>query len=430
MHFRRIFLWPAQIIGKKYFLKLYPFSNNLGFITKSNPESNFTMRQNEAILSILYRYYRQEELSNGEKQLLDNWMANSESNQLLFDELSNTQAWEAKLADFKSVNADKAEEYIRRRLEGNAGSARISWWRAAAAIVGILVLLGAGWYYWQISQAVKIEPPATDSPYSNVELFPGDGVVQLTLADGKVVSIDGQSQQILQNGKLVAAQENGILTYMNSEKENSSQINRLTTPIGRVVLVVLSDGTKVWLNALSNLEYPMHFNDKERTVKLNGEGYFEVANAASPFIVQTRRGKVEVLGTHFNINDYANEPAMGTTLLQGSLRISNETQSKILQPGQEGRIQAGNDIATFSADTHAILGWKNNIFNFSEASYEEIFRQVARWYKLEVEFRGDINARFSGILPRDRPLQDLLKILQKGGQAHFELIGQKLIVTP
>ncbi|WP_052273345.1 FecR family protein [Flavihumibacter solisilvae] len=384
------------------------------------------------ILSILYRYYRQEILSDREIEILQEWLEASEANQLLFDDLSNTEAWEASIAELRKRNPDPTWEIIRQRIkaEEEPVAAKISWWRMAAAVGGILVVLGTGWYFWKSTQPSGKNIVAVDSLPKPLDLMPGNDVIQLTLGNGKIVSLDSQLQQIRQSGQLIAEQENGTLKYMEVPAKKISQINRLTTPIGRMISVVLSDGSKVWLNALTNLEYPVQFNEKERTVRLNGEGYFEVSKDARPFIVETKRGKIEVLGTHFNINDYANEPQMQTTLLEGSVRVSNSEETKQLKPGQAAKINTSRAIAIVPSDSEVALGWKNNVFWFKQADYEEIFRQVARWYQLEVEFKGNVSERFTGILPRNRPLSQLLGILERGGQTHFELIGRKLIVSP
>jgi transmembrane sensor len=384
------------------------------------------------IISILYRYYLQESLSDADTRLLQQWLAASEDNQNLFDDISNSKAWEEMIARLQTKDPEPTWQLIEERIQQQPKRIESSsmGWRVAAAIGGLLVILGAGWYFWRINQHSTNSHLAMDAVKKQPELLPGgNGKVRLTLSDGKLIELDNEQRQMIsQDGQQVAEQVNGVVTYRANSNPNKEQFNRIETPIGQMFSVVLRDGTRVWLNAGSDLEYPVEFTGKDRIVTLHGEGYFEVTKKHQPFIVQTSRGNIQVLGTHFNVNDYANEPVMRTTLLEGSVRISNESEKTVLQPGMAAVITPDKKITAHPADTSAVMGWKNNTFWFKQSGYEEIFRQISRWYDVEVVFENRTQARFSGILPRDRPLSELLGIIEKGGQVHFVLEGRKLIV--
>jgi ferric-dicitrate binding protein FerR (iron transport regulator) len=193
---------------------------------------------------------------------------------------------------------------------------------------------------------------------------------------------------------------------------------------------VLADGTKVWLNAASSLRFPAAFAGKERIVELNGEGYFEVAkNASMPFHVRVHDMDVQVLGTHFNINAYTDETAMRTTLLEGSVQVSQGEQTQLLTPGQQaaasqnGQIQLADGV-----DVEEVMAWKNGMFQFQGADLETILRQAARWYDIDVEYKQRISDRFSGQISKNVNLSQLLKILELTGKVHFEIEGRKIIV--
>ena len=187
--------------------------------------------------------------------------------------------------------------------------------------------------------------------------------------------------------------------------------------------LVLPDGTKVWLNAASSITYPASFQDKERKVSVSGEVYFEVAkNADKPFIVDVDGGaKIEVLGTHFNVNAYANEPAIKISLLEGSVKSGGI----VLQPGQA--LINGKVITT---DLERDVAWKNGLFNFNGLDLPTAMRQLARWYSLEVKFEGGVpNKVIRGKMGRDLSLSQVLNILEKM-ELNFRIEQKTLIVTP
>ncbi len=384
-----------------------------------------------SIVSILYRYYKKEELSGEELRLLEKWLSRSFKNQQLFDELSNSKAWEAMLDELREKDSDATWKLIRERIgeEHKALSIYSRTWARAAVVGGILLLAAAGWYYWKTDKLPVQQQVIADAPQEVPAIMPGNGQVQLRLSDGSLLTLDSiQRQPITENGKNLASLEQGALKY--AAAGQFTEHHQLITPIGRMAVVALSDGTKVWLNAGSEMDYPVFFGEKERLVSLQGEAYFEVAKNGRPFFVQTSRGKVEVLGTHFNVNDYADEPVMQVALAEGKVRVSSAGMSAELKPGEVAVVDIGGKIQSRAADVNALIAWKDNVFRFRQAGYEEIFRQLARWYPVELGFNGNTNARFSGILPRDRSLPELLKILEKGGEAHFSWQNGKLYIAP
>jgi transmembrane sensor len=191
----------------------------------------------------------------------------------------------------------------------------------------------------------------------------------------------------------------------------------------------LEDGTGVWLNAASSIKYPTAFTGNERRVEITGEAYFEVAhNADKPFRVTFNEQTVEVLGTHFNINAYADEPAAKTTLLEGKVKLTNKAQSAMLLPGQEA-VLVTNGYQVKEADLEQAMAWKNGIFYFDNTDVKTIMRQVARWYNVQVEYEGKVtDYKFAGDLRRNTNLANVLQILEQAG-IHFRMEGRKLIVT-
>jgi hypothetical protein len=265
------------------------------------------------------------------------------------------------------------------------------------------------------------------------DIAPGSNKAILRLADGTEILLDSAHDGTLaQQGVVkIIKLNNGQLAY-NPQKGKSEEIlyNTITTPKGGQYQLVLADGTKVWLNAASSLRFPAAFAGKERIVELNGEGYFEVAkNASMPFHVRVHDMDVQVLGTHFNINAYTDETAMRTTLLEGSVQVSQGEQTQLLTPGQQaaasqnGQIQLADGV-----DVEEVMAWKNGMFQFQGADLETILRQAARWYDIDVEYKQRISDRFSGQISKNVNLSQLLKILELTGKVHFEIEGRKIIV--
>ncbi len=300
------------------------------------------------------------------------------------------------------------------------------WIKYAAAIIFIF---GVGTYIWTASKKNTQQPVAVQQ---TIDIAPGKDGAILTLADGSQVVLDslGNGVIALQNGSQVVI-KNGELVYdVTGETKGEMAYNMMSTPKGRQYQVTLPDGTKVWLNAASSIRYPTVFTGKTRQVEIKGEVYFEVAkNIKMPFRVSVNESEmVEVLGTHFNVNAYENEATVNTTLLEGSVKVKGTK----IKPGQQVLVnqQSQQEINIVDADIDKVMAWKNGLFNFEEATLEEIMRQVERWYDIEVVYQQYIpDIAITGKITRGVSLNDLLKNLGKMGMRH-KLEGRKLIVLP
>ena len=194
---------------------------------------------------------------------------------------------------------------------------------------------------------------------------------------------------------------------------------------------MLPDGTKVWLDAGSSISYPVAFTGNSRRVRLTGQGYFEVAkNKEKPFYVEVNRSEVKVLGTHFNISAYEEDPENTTTLLEGSVQISKNGKAALLQPGQQASIAAGSDhIVVSEANIDDVMAWKNGYFIFNDDDIRGIMRKVSRWYDVDVDYRGDFAGRhFGGTFYRSKGINELLNHLERIGKLHFKVAGRRVTV--
>lgn len=300
-------------------------------------------------------------------------------------------------------------------------------WAAAAVFIGALVTISI---LYKEKKEVHVFA-------SNV--VPGGKKAILILADGKKISLNdaANGDLIKQAGISISKTADGQLVY-NVEKArhitDSTKMNTISTPNGGEWQIRLPDGSTVWLNAASSLEYPLNIGvAKNRTVKLTGEAYFEVAkDAAHPFIVETEKQKLEVLGTHFNVNSYTDEQMTRTTLLEGSVRVSivkNLSASQILKPGEQS-VLSNNGIKVNTVNTDESIAWKNGYFKFDNEKQESIMRKISRWYNVQVEY-ADPEAKevvYYGTMSRFEKISQVLQKFEQTGEVRFDLKDNKLIV--
>jgi len=231
---------------------------------------------------------------------------------------------------------------------------------------------------------------------------------------------------------------NGVVVYefIKSTKDNAQnatpQFNTITTPRGGQYQVMLADGTHVWLNAASSIRFPQSFNGPQRLVELSGEAYFEVAKDKShPFIVQANGTKVQVFGTHFNVNAYPDNNNVTTTLLEGSVQMSNNSQATMLVPGEQGvSTRSGGAINVSRADIQQVIAWKNGYFIFHDLSIVEVMKQVSRWYDVDIEYQdeGVKNNEFGGAISRYKSITELLDNMQLTRSIHYKIEGRRVII--
>lgn len=275
------------------------------------------------------------------------------------------------------------------------------------------------------------------------DLPAGTNKAMLTLSDGSVIDLDKNNTVKIaaEAGVEITKTADGKLVYKAIGKKNKAAgFNTISTPAGGQYTVVLPDGSKVWLNAGSSLKYPTSFAADSRNVTLSGEGYFEVAhvkgaNGRLPFSVSVVKGNsllesVQVLGTHFNINAYADEPSAKTTLLKGSIRVGlNNGQSTLLKPGQQAKLD-NQQIQLQQADTEMAVAWKDGEFVFRE-DLRSAMRKVARWYDVEVVYEDNAPEKLmlGGWMSRGINLSAVLNHIQLTGKVHFKLEGRRVIVS-
>ena len=381
--------------------------------------------QNKIVEKLLA--YLLDELDDVGREEVELWLEESERNREYFREFQRIHLelqWGVYAREVKS-DFNVMRKKLRKR-----SSLRI-WYGVAAAMV-ILLSVG-GMLLWD---SEKVEEKSVQVAKKKT-IQPGKSQAILVLSSGEEVAMGNVAQQLEEkDGTSVVVSETGRISYEAAEgnevtaKDTTRVMNRLVIPRGGEFNLTLSDGTRVWLNAETELRYPVQFNGKERVVYLKGEAYFEVAkNKKKPFLVQVDDMAVKVYGTEFNVNTYNK---IETVLVTGSVSMNQGGKEVLLKPNQKGVFdQVSGKITVADVDVLAYVSWKNGDFIFRNESLNSIMDKLSRWYGLEVLYQDARlqNVRLSGNLKRYKDVRELFVSFEKISDARFKVQGNKVIVS-
>lgn len=381
------------------------------------------MTQSEA--KKLLSKYAQDLCTPEEKALVEHWYISESSKQSLHEnssQLTNdkVQIWHEVI---KASGIKKKQNF----------SVIILWGTSIAA--ALIVILSIGIHF------LNVKGPELVEKTNKTQVFdknPGGNKAILTLGDGsKIVLDDINNGQIAdQNGIKISKAADGTILYdmpMIAEQRNAAVLyNTIETPKGGKFQIILPDGSKVWLNSVSSLHFPATFTGKSRNVELTGEAYFEVAkNPDVPFIVKTKDMNILVTGTQFNVMAYGDEKFSATTLVEGSVRVSNPSNKMILKPGEQVvSVNQSESLNKRIVDIEQAIAWKNGLFQFSNSDIATVMNQISRWYDVSIEYQSNIPEKhFGGYISRDSKLSQVLKMLELSG-VKFIIKEKKIIVLP
>lgn len=351
-------------------------------------------------------------------------MCKDEQLKAIVDKLQDSEYLEKCLESRKRFNAKKAFLDMKKRNMWNRWM-RIGVWisSAACAIVVCILLL-----------TIEKKPiPSLEVVCSEIQ--PVDKKALLIRSDGQKVVL-GKDARYLQEGDaaLVTVDSCGLkYSSVNEDSFDSLIINRIEVPRGGMYMLKLSDGTEVWLNSDSWIEFPVVFSKEYREVQLRGEAYFNVAkNTHSPFIVKTLLGKVKVLGTEFNMKCYLEEAVVATTLVEGKVLFENKNNQVItLNPGEQATW--GNEYGQTlvqKVNVDYFISWKENRLAFQRESLEKIMLILSRWYDLDFIFENEKlkKLEFSGNLDKYTDIYAFLRLFEMGANVHFEVKGKMVFI--
>lgn len=343
------------------------------------------------------------------------------SGQCTPEEEARLHAWFNQYAANGAQGLDDLEEVYQSELTFKRKQ-RLRWmpYVAAAAMLAFVSV----WYFNNDSA----ENVKTEIAVAANDIAPGGNRARLTLADGRSIDLsETQSGIVVGNERILYA--SGAEELVDLEAEEIIPLV-LSTPKGGAYQIVLSDGTKVWLNAASTFKYPSRFDGMERMVEIEGEAYFSVTkDPERPFKVISRGQQIEVLGTEFNISAYADEAGVKTTLVEGSVELLVGTSGERLSlASNEQSLLRGTVISKQQVNVGPYIAWKNGDFRFDNTPLADMMRQMSRWYDVEVIYESDVpNELFSGTMSRDVTLQTVLELLRISG-INYHIQGNKLII--
>ena len=362
--------------------------------------------------------------TDSELTTLHHWLEESVENHALYEDFC--KVWRQAGKDVR-YDVDGGWEQIELRLKQSISIHRkrlLIHWMEVAAVVALFIVGGA----WYLSDFLS-DNAVTRTTVSQIE--PGSKKAILYLGENRQVELGEEQQDSLFYENTTLKQEGNTLVY--SGKNQNSEIeeyNRLVTPRGGEYSVILSDGTKVWLNAESELKYPVHFNGEERRVYLKGEAYFDVAKRnGQKFIVCSDKTQVTVLGTEFNIRNYE-EGVIATTLVEGSVLVGFDGKECRLKPGQQATIDA-TGISVREVEPILYTAWKDGFFVYRNMTLDHILQELSRWYDFTYFYQNEeLGAlRLTAKIRKFDSVEDIFEILKTTGNVDFVVKGKTITVT-
>lgn len=374
-------------------------------------------------IASLIAFKKLDSLTQAETLRLETWRNASVLNEEAFQCALENPNWHQDLAQIDAIDVPLAFHKVTARIQQSRAKTRLRFTYFAAAASVLLVCCFALLFY-QFSKSDPI-------------IQPGGNKAVLTLAGGATVELSEGQKEIVISDSLIYGDGSGI-AGLDSKSVNSAMME-ISTPKGGEYTIVLSDQTKIKLNASSSIRFPRLFRDKPRVIELHGEAYFEVSprklanQKPQAFIVKTPMQTVEVLGTHFNVSAYAEQKETQTTLLEGLVSVSSALHANrtvMLKPGQQAVNTSDEAIKVRSVDVYNYVAWTKNQFIFNAEPLSAVMQKISRWYDLDYEFRQDRHKleTVEGILPRYASVGELLQLLQESKNIRFKLEGRKVII--
>ncbi len=378
--------------------------------------------QNSYRVAYLICGFIQKTLSIEEEEELDKFILASESNMQLFEDLTDENTTDEFLKWYAGRDTEGKLIEMKKRLKFRKSSPVHSFWKYAAAAC-LLGIAGFGIYFIAFN---KKDATTSTVAKQDKDIQPGSMYATLKLAGGKTIVLNGSMDTTINEQIQI---KNGEIVYDSGAENQPPALHEIVIPRKGFFKLVLPDGTNVWLNSASSIRYPNEFTRQDRRVMVTGETYFEVAKDTSkPFIVSVNGIEVRALGTAFNINAYPDEPELKTTLIEGSIKVSNDVMQEILKPNEQVNIRGKSWMLFKGIETDVVTAWTHNKFKLRNNTIEEVMQLVERWYDAKIIYKDKVNFHFNGLIDRGLPVSELLKLLEATGHVHFAIDGNTITV--
>lgn len=377
-------------------------------------------------VSLLYRKSIGEPLSEKEQREFDVWYSESEEHRLYYKRFCSQQE-KIMVRERSNVNVQKRLIELKHKARTRR---RLKWYRWSGVAAAILIVFAVSWLLIPKQDVSEVSMLAQSKP--------GKAAVILQLGHGEQIVLDSTfKMQTISKDCVEMRVGTGILEYdPNAEAQKEIVYNELKIPPSGEYVVVLADGTKVYLNSASTLRYPTVFPANERRVELSGEAYFVVSAGVTPFIVETKTEEVKVFGTEFNVMTYVDEEFSQTTLVKGSVGVrvkgTDSGRFQKIVPGEQFILdQQTKKSEIKEVDVYSYVAWKDGLFVSQNDNLESILRKVARWYDVEIFYQNSSlkKKRFFGIMKRQTSLQEVLDVIAEAGDVHFSVNGRTVVVS-
>ena len=358
-------------------------------------------------------------LDDSERRQLDSWKNESKEGERVFLNLKRISTEELEKR-YDEVDVDMKWEDFKKRQQQGKRNIRVGVTVAAS----ICLLIISGLWLWLGGAKEERIVLAKQGRQNNV---------CLVLSTGEVVDISNVEQDEVKLDKGTKLYSGNRLEYVRPDSLHKKELefNQLIIPKGTFYHLVLSDGTKVWLNADSKLKYPIAFSGESREVILSGEAYFDVKKDARPFVVSLECGDITVLGTSFGVSAYPGYPNY-TTLVKGSVRFTSLRQEQVvLTPGEQAIVDISGTLEKRNVDVEEFVGWKDGMFIFKDKPLAEIMKILERWYGVNVIFQDERlkELEYTGSLERYDSINTFLQLLEKLKEIRYEIKKNTIILS-
>lgn len=374
------------------------------------------------VANIIYKYLQEHTLDADEEEIFNQWLKDAKNRDFL-ERIQTTDLLYNGL--YEALETEKKWEFscIKERVFKRK-TFRIAKYIAVASV--FILLLFTPFLLTEYTSWEKL-----DNYNTIVQKNTEDNAI-IEAPQGDIFHIADSVKHIVSTeNKEVPQRENKIKVQDNTD-DNTATTNyyTLTTARRGNISIELSDGTKVALNAKTIMKYPLHFNDKERTISLQGEAFFNVSKDERPFIVETQNTKIRVLGTKFNVKSLGNGKHT-TTLVEGSIQVntdSNDTYT--IREGQQIYINTEGEVSIKKVDTYYYTAWRNNLFAFKQTELKEIMHTIADWYDFDCIFKTDKiqYIKYTSMIYRYDDISNVLNVLNSLDEFHCEINDTKQLI--